>query len=240
MNITALKEGNFAVIDDKEFDILNTDNGNNSLKMAIQPFLVEINNEYILLDVGLGWKMNEKPVIIELLEKQNIKPEQISRILLSHLHKDHVDGLFRLNNEQYEQNFPEAKIYIQKREYESVIQEREDPSYTFDVLDILPKLNNVVWMNEDSGNITEQISYEVTGGHTPFHQSFWLRDNGETAFYGADNLPQRAYLKYQIAYKTDHDGRKAMELRQIWQKQAEQEHWKILLYHDMRHPIIEM
>ncbi|MGJ1242627.1 hypothetical protein [Sphingobacterium siyangense] len=82
--------------------------------------------------------------------------------------------------------------------------------------------------------------YSVTGGHTPYHQVFWIKEDGETAFYGADNLPQMGYLNYQIAFKTDYDGKKAMEKRIIWKQRAQEEQWKILLYHDIENEIIRL
>jgi len=48
------------------------------------------------------------------------------------------------------------------------------------------------------------------------------------------------YLNYQIAFKTDYDGKKAMEERIIWKKRAKEEQWKILLYHDMENEIITL
>ncbi|AXB57339.1 hypothetical protein HYN86_12350 [Flavobacterium fluviale] len=67
---------------------------------------------------------------------------------------------------------------------------------------------------------------------------FWIRDNGVTAFYGADNLPNQSYLKLNAAYKTDYDGRKAMEQRKRWETQAKEQKWKILLYHDIKTNIV--
>jgi hypothetical protein len=31
-------------------------------------------------------------------------------------------------------------------------------------------------MDEDKGNITDEISFEVVGGHTPFMQVFWIKE----------------------------------------------------------------
>jgi hypothetical protein len=94
-------------------------------------------------------------------------------------------------------------------------------------------------MNDDKGKISDEISFEVVGGHTPYLQVFWITENGETAFYGSDNLPQESYLKYHVAYKSDYHGRKAMELRQIWLEEAAKKHWNILLYHDLSKTAIQ-
>ncbi len=130
--------------------------------------------------------------------------------------------------------FPNAKIYFQQRELDYALGQTESYSFNQDYIKLLPSLPNIVIMNDDKGTIGEYITYEVTGGHSPFHQVFWIKEDNVTAFYGADNLPQKSYLKFHIAYKTDYNGKKAMELRQIWEQQAKEENWTVLFYHDFK------
>ncbi|KMQ58830.1 beta-lactamase [Chryseobacterium sp. BLS98] len=243
MKIIPLKEGNFSASKTKDFTLLTDENFDTvkGIKMAVQPFLIITEQDYILIDAGIGWKNAEgKTVILELLEKENIKPEQITKLLLSHLHKDHIDGSIQEIDNSFVPTFPNAEIYIQKRELGFAMENKGNPSFDFNVLEKLITLPNIVWMDNDQGNISEEISFEVAGGHTPFMQVFWIRENGETAFYGADDLPQESYLKYHLAYKSDFDGRKAMELRVKWQKKAAEEKWKILLYHDLDKAVIQI
>ena len=243
MKIIPLKEGNFSASKTKDFTLLTDENFDTvkGIKMSVQPFLIITERDYILIDAGIGWKNTEgKTVISELLEKENIKPEQITKLLLSHLHKDHIDGSIRETGNGFVSTFPNAEIYIQKRELGFAMENKGNPSFDFNILEKLITLPNIVWMDDDRGNISEEISFEVVGGHTPFMQVFWIRENGETAFYGADDLPQESYLKYHLAYKSDFDGRKAMELRLKWQKEAAEEKWKILLYHDLDKAVIQI
>lgn len=243
MKIIPLKEGNFSASRTKDFTLLTDENFDTvkGIKMSVQPFLIVTDKDYILLDAGIGWKNTDgKTVISELLEKENIKPEQITKLLLSHLHKDHIDGSIQTTEDGFAPTFPNAEIYIQKRELAFAMENKGNPSFDFDTLEKLISLPNIVWMDEDSGKINEEISFEVAGGHTPFMQVFWIRENNETAFYGADDLPQESYLKYHLAYKSDFDGRKAMELRLEWQKKAAEDQWKILLYHDLDKAVIQI
>ena len=242
MKIIPLKEGNFSASPTKDFSLLTTEKLELSkgIKMAVQPFLVITKNDYIVLDTGLGWKSEDgETVISKILKERNIGPDQITKVLLSHLHKDHIEGAMQRTENGFEATFPNADIYIQKRELDFAMENKGNPSFDFDTLDKLIQMPNIIWMNDDQGQINNEISYEVVGGHTPFMQVFWIRENGETAFYGADDLPQKEYLQYHIAYKSDFDGRKAMELRQKWEKEAEENHWKILLYHDLDIAVME-
>jgi glyoxylase-like metal-dependent hydrolase (beta-lactamase superfamily II) len=239
MKIIPLKEGNYSVTKNKEFTELNEFLPATDLKMAINPFLVIVGEERILLDTGLGTiDTDGMPLIYRNLEKERVKPTAITKILLSHLHKDHIEGLGQMKNGKLISNFPEAEIFLQKRELAFALEQKDVPSYNPRLLEKLAELPNLIFMEDDEGMISNEISYQVTGGHSPFHQVFWIREQKQTAFYGADNLPQRGYLKLHIAYKSDYDGKKAMMLRQEWERKANKEHWAVLLYHDMKLPIL--
>ena len=241
MKIIPIKEGNFIADQSKNFKILEGNQDSKGIKMSIQPFLIITENDYILLDTGLGWKNNEGELIInEVLDKENVQNTQITKVLLSHLHKDHINGTLVRTDSGFESNFPNAKIYIQKRELDYAFESRGNPSFDFEILEALIQQPNIVWMDDDQVKIDNEIYYEVVGGHTPFLQVFKIIENNEIAFYGADNLPQESYLKYHVAYKSDFDGKKAMQLRIKWQKEAIENNWKILLYHDLEKSILQL
>ncbi|WP_415327284.1 MBL fold metallo-hydrolase [Chryseobacterium sp. MMS23-Vi53] len=242
MKIISLKEGNFSTNKTKDFTLLTDENKDTAkgIKMSVTPFLIITGKDIILLDAGIGWKNeNGETVISEILKKENINPNQVTKVLLSHLHKDHIETVITRSEHGFKATFPNAEIYIQKRELEFAMENQGNHSFDFDTLEKLIEIDNIVWMEYDKGNITDEISFEVVGGHTPFMQVFWIKENDEIAFYGADDLPQESYLKYHLAYKSDFDGKKAMELRLKWEKEAKENHWKVLLYHDLEKAILE-
>lgn len=241
MTIIPLREGNYSVDKLKQFTPLdNPATPTTGLKMAIQPFLIKIGNDNILLDTGLPDDQTGNPGILECLRREQTAPEQITHIFLSHLHKDHLDGLAINTGDQLLSRFPNARIYLQQREYDFALTQSDNPSYRPDMLRLLPGLPNLVWLHDNEGNITEHLSYLVTGGHTPYHQVCWIREEAQTAFYGADNLPQKSYLKPGLAYKSDDDGGKARQWRQQWIQTAREESWVLLLYHDLTTPAITL
>jgi glyoxylase-like metal-dependent hydrolase (beta-lactamase superfamily II) len=239
MEIIALQEGNYVVNSQKEFQLLTDESTISGLKMAIQPFVIITDNDVILLDFGLGFVNNGVPFIYEILRKNNIEPQQITKVLVSHLHKDHIEGIGYFENGNLVQNFPNATIYIQKREIDFALQQTNNPSYVPEILNQLEKLPNVELLNADSGQITDEIFYEVSAGHTQFHQVFWIKADDEIVFYGADDLPQKIYWSMHVAYKTDFDGKRAMQSRKKWEQQAKDENWKVLFYHDMKTPVLD-
>jgi hypothetical protein len=101
----------------------------------------------------------------------------------------------------------------------------------------LEEFSKVVWLSEDEGWIDETIFYQITGGHSLFHQVFWIHENGETAFFGGDVSPQLQQMKSKFVAKYDYDGKKCMELRQQWWQEGKENKWTFLFYHDIQHPI---
>ncbi|MDB5010587.1 MAG: fold hydrolase, partial [Mucilaginibacter sp.] len=75
------------------------------------------------------------------------------------------------------------------------------------------------------------INYELSGGHCPFHQVFWIEDKSGKCFFGGDELPEPEQLIRKFIAKYDYDGRKAMQLREEYGKKAAAEGWTCLFYH---------
>ncbi len=231
MKIIPLSQGTFSVNKQKDFVLLNKENSKTGLVMEVKTFVIITARDVILLDSGLASQPGTENVTV-LLEQNKILPQQVTKVLMSHLHKDHAGGIGEVQGQVFQENFPNAKIYIQKREYDFALTQTQNPSFDFEQLSHLKNLPNVVWLDEDSGQIDPNISFEVTKGHTPFHQVFWLKDQYQIIFFGADELPRKSYLNRSIAYKTDHDGAVGKSLRKKWEQQATNENWTILFYHD--------
>ena len=241
MRIIPLLEGAFTIDKTKEFipfDLATDDlqaRTAGSLLVEIQPFLIVTDRDVLLLDTGLGFEEVDELQIRRNIRSAGIDPDSITKVLLSHLHKDHVSGAGRKQSGgKRSASFPQAVYYVQQRELEYAI-EKGLPSYEPDSFIFLENFSNLVKL-EGSGLIDGYIRYELTGGHCPFHQVFHIDADGEHAFFGADVAPQLNQMKNRFVAKYDYDGRKCMELRQKWWVQGEKEKWTFLFYHDIKNP----
>ena len=87
-----------------------------SLLVEIQPFVVITGKDILLLDTGLGFSNNDKKMQIhQNLLNAGIDPSEITKVLLTHLHKDHAGGISE-NNDPEKLSFPNAIYYLQERE----------------------------------------------------------------------------------------------------------------------------
>ncbi len=244
MQIIPLSEGAFTIDKTKEFiafdpskdDLQKRAKG--SLLVEIQPFLVITSKDVLLLDTGLGFEENGTMQIHRLMQQAGIDPGSVTKVLLSHLHKDHVSGAGRKSaGGPRVASFPQAVYYVQQRELEYAL-EKGFPSYDPDSFSFLEHFSNLIKL-EGSGWIDGYIHYELTGGHCPFHQVFHIQTDEQHVFFGGDVAPQLSQMKNRFVAKYDYDGKKCMELRQKWWTQGEKEGWKFLFYHDIGHPVWE-
>jgi glyoxylase-like metal-dependent hydrolase (beta-lactamase superfamily II) len=242
MKIIPLSEGSFTIDKTKLFvpyksgtdDLQKRSRG--SLLVEVQPFVIVTTEDVLLLDTGLGFT-NENGVlqIHQNLMDAGINPSDVTKVLLTHLHKDHSGGIAIESPGGRKLAFPNAKYYFQQKELEFAFQ-KGFPSYITEELECLKNSTQNSLLN-GNGVIDGYIKYEVTGAHSPYHQVYWIVDGGETAFFGGDDAPQLHQMKNRFIAKYDYDGKKCMQLRQEWWTRGQKEKWTFLFYHDISMPI---
>ncbi len=235
MNIFALGEGSFSVDSSKKFVPFNplTDNPQDrkgSIFIHVQPFLLKTETDLILMDAGLGFKnTNGELMLHDNIRNAGFEPEDVTLVLMSHLHYDHTGGLVMERNGRMEPSFPSAEHVIQRGEWEFAFSGKST-SYRQPIFEVLQRAANITLV-EGSRDLRNGISYELTGGHCPFHQVFKIKSAGEIYFFGGDVLPEPEQLIRKFAAKYDFDGRKSMEMREQFGRQAAAENWICCFYH---------
>lgn len=239
MKIIPLSEGSFTIdktklfvpFDEEKDELKKRPAG--SLLVEVQPFIVITSDDVLLLDTGLGFETGGVMQLHRNMMDAGINPGEVTKVLMSHLHKDHAGGVSTKDNSEL--SFPNATYYVQKKELEYTF-EKGFPSFITEELEPLKQASNVVLL-DGNGVLDGYIKYEITGAHSPYHQVFTIVDAGETIFFGADDAPQLHQMKHKFAAKYDHDGKLAMQLRQQWLERGAKENWTFLFYHDIKTPI---
>lgn len=242
MRIIPLSEGSFTIDKSKLFVPFDTEKDDlqerarGSLLVEVQPFVVITSEDVLLIDTGLGFEKNDVLQLHQNLMDNGINPSEITKVLLSHLHKDHAGGIGKkMEDGTIVPSFPQAQYYIQRQELEYAF-EKGFPSYMTDELEWIRNYPKLTLLDGD-GILDGYIKYEVTGAHCPYHQVFLIVDGGQKVFYGGDDAPQLQQMKSRFIAKYDFDGRKCMELRQKWWEEGKKEEWVFLFYHDIAHPL---
>src|ERR1043165_6630794 len=160
MKIFPLSEGTFTVDNTKQFIPFNPDKdelqarSKGSLLVEIQPFVVITSKDVLLLDTGLGFSNAEgKMQIHQNLLNSGIKPSSVTKVLLTHLHKDHSGGVSE-NTDHNKLSFPNAKYFLQERELNFAF-EKGFPSFITEDLKALKNSDRVILLKDDKGGIDD-------------------------------------------------------------------------------------
>ena len=244
MQIIPLSEGTFTVDATKTF--VPFDRGQDelekrssgSLLVEIQPFVIITSRDVLLLDTGLGFKKGGSLQLHQNLERNGIHPSRVTKVLLTHLHKDHAGGISSesADDQTRRLNFVNAKFFVQRRELNFAI-EKGLPSFRPEKLEVLKQSSQLVLLNDDKGVIEDYIFYEMTGAHSRYHQVFRIQEEQSTIFFGGDDAPQLQQMRHRFVAKYDFNGKKAMELRKTWWQEGQKEKWTFLFYHDLTNAI---
>ena len=185
------------------------------MAMACNCPLVRTGDAVILVDNGLGDKWTEKqrkiygindddPTLIDNLAALGVAPEDVTHMVLSHLHLDHAGWNTKPDGESLSTAFPNARHIVQKGEYEDARNPDEITRGTYfpENLDAIDAANLWEFLDGDA-EIVPGVRVRVTGGHTKHHQIVTV-DGGEdgTAIWMGEMMPTRhhRHLVYIMAY----------------------------------------
>src|SRR5687768_3640536 len=169
MKIIPLSEGTFTIDNSKLFVPFDEERDRmeertaGSLLVEIQTFVVITARDIILLDTGLGFEKDGELQLHKNLQEAGIPKEDITKVILSHLHKDHAGGISYMSNGIEELSIPQAKYYVQSQELEYAY-EKGFPSYETEDLELLRTSPQLEFLN-GNGVLDEYIEYEITGAH---------------------------------------------------------------------------
>ena len=179
----------------------------NRIVLAMRAMLIRGPQENILVDTGIGDELPQKlreiyavdyhsSSLVQSLEGVGLGREEITRVILTHLHFDHDGGATHTDESgEVVPSFPNATYYVQKQQYEWALNpnERDRASYIrkhFVPLEehgCLELLDGVV-------EIAPGVHVLPVHGHSPGQQLVTVSAGGETLLYGADLIPTAAHI----------------------------------------------
>jgi glyoxylase-like metal-dependent hydrolase (beta-lactamase superfamily II) len=198
------------------------------MDIAMMIWLIKGEGHTILFDAGFyreqfmkQWKPADYQRPDAAIAVAGLKPEDITDIIISHIHWDHADG-FDL--------FPKAKIWIQKEELEYYAGEAwqghtrtaADP----DVLLSLVRWNTmgkVNLVNGDAQEIYPGITAYIGGKHTWQSQYITVNTASGTVVLASDNVYMYENLEKHVAIAATLDEASNLRTQDRMKKQASSE-----------------
>nr|CDQ33270.1 ribonuclease Z [Virgibacillus halodenitrificans] len=193
----------------------------NPVEVSINAFLLELGNKLVLVDTGVGQLFGSKlgGQLIESLQAAGVKPEQITDVLLTHVHSDHMGGLTR----DGQRVFPNATVHVGKPDVDFFLdpQHAEQTDYDqhyFDqaetILEPYVKAGKIDTFDKTT-EVLPGLTASLHPGHTPGSAFFTLESEGQTLTFTGDIVHVAAVQlpdpSVTIAY--DVDQKKARKVR---------------------------
>ncbi|MEO0497197.1 MAG: MBL fold metallo-hydrolase [Pseudomonadota bacterium] len=142
--------------------------------------VVNTGSDLILFDTGLGG--DGTPAIVGALEAAGYTPEDVTKLVITHMHPDHIGGL--MNNGS--PTFPNAQMYTGQVEHDFWAAQEGEQGPAAMVRNMVTPMAEKVTFVKDGDSIASGITAVAAFGHTPGHMTYMLESDGQQLMLLAD------------------------------------------------------
>jgi glyoxylase-like metal-dependent hydrolase (beta-lactamase superfamily II) len=189
--------------------------------------LLQTHDRKILIDTGIGFM--EKPLVFrgnsymfkgklnQLLQQEGIKKEDITDVIITHFHPDHIGGIF--NEEQI--NFPAARFHLPEVEWafwHSAKSEGQPAMFKFFIEKNITKLQerDLHLFKGDLVELVPGVTAIKAEGHTPGQVGLIVHSQKDHLLYISDAFLHPLHIErldWQTNYDWDHEKAKQSRIR---------------------------
>ena len=214
----------FGVVPKSIWNKVNPADENNLCSWALRCLLIEDGNRLILVDNGNGDKQDAKffshyhlhgdDTLDKSLAKYGFHRDDITDVILTHLHFDHCGGTIRRDGDRLVPNFKNATVWSNEEHWQWATHPNDREKASFLKENILPiqengQLKFIPIPNRGnplrqlaSANFADSISIRIADGHTRAMMLPQIQYKDRTIVFMADLLPSQGHipLPYVMGY----------------------------------------
>jgi len=216
----------------------------NRIDMVTRTLLLESADRKILVDTGNGdkWADKYKSIyridwsnfsLVDGLRKRGILPTEITDVICTHLHFDHVGGNTKLDEGRVVPTFPNANYWIQKANWKlgNSPTEKDQASYLSENWDVLAE-NGMITILKNEREFLDGIRFEIVNGHTTGQQLPIVSDGTTTLMYGGDLFPMLPHIPVPWVMAYDIEPMTSIaEKKRVLPRMVEED-WILFFEHD--------
>ena len=219
---------------------------NNLCNWSMRCLLIETDDRKILIDCGIGDKQSEKffanyylngdDNLDASLAQAGFTVNDITDVILTHLHFDHCGGAVRWNENRtgYIPTFKNATYITSKAQWEWATNPNNREKASFLKENILPIMERGrIKLVDTDGELFPGISIQIFNGHTDGQVIPFVRYKDKTIVYMADLLPSSAHIP--LPYVMSYDTRPLITLKEkeAFMNKAVQNGYVLFFEHDL-------
>ncbi len=217
----------------------------NRITLTARSLLLIGDERRILIDCGIGERLTDTqralyqqkalPVgLVKALARCHVGVESITDVIATHLHFDHVGGLFQPDpSGRVLPTFPQATVHVQQE----ALDWARNPSI-FDEDSFLPDdlacFEDYLRLQLLTGDceIAPGVRVQATAGHTPGHQIVIIGQGSRALVFCADLIPTAAHIHLPHIAAYDHRPVQTVDEKKLLLAQALEENWILVFEHD--------
>jgi glyoxylase-like metal-dependent hydrolase (beta-lactamase superfamily II) len=170
--------------------------------------LLRSEGKTVLIETGVGGKPGDRDsaspaedgTLLDSLAALDVTPEQIDIVVNTHLHSDHcgwntsVDETASGDAELLRPTFPNATYYISEKEWHDATHPNERTRATY-LERNLGAIADRLELVDGETDITSEVKFLPTPGHTEGHGCVAISSGGESGIYTGDIAQHRVQLE---------------------------------------------
>ena len=152
-----------------------------TVHLPVQPLLVRDGERVVLIDAGAGGRMGTENKLVASLRAAGVEPSQVTDVLISHAHGDHVGGL---TGAEGRLTFPNAVIRMSAPEWTAAQAGAAEAGAGALLAAITPKVEPFA----PGAQVTPSIRAVPLAGHTPGHSGYEIVSGDDRLLYIGDAM----------------------------------------------------
>jgi glyoxylase-like metal-dependent hydrolase (beta-lactamase superfamily II) len=216
----------------------------NRLRQALNCLLVETPAGRVLVETGIGERLDDKASLMRGVEGRPIldamrvarfDPQTVDFVALSHLHFDHAGGLL---DGEGRRAFARARIVAQRAEWQIALDDNPRVAASYDQADLrLVQRFAEADTVDGERELIPGVTVIATGGHTAGHQAVVIRGRAGTVGFFGDLCMRPWSAEPTWLPSFDDFPLRSVEVKRDLFSRAVDDGWRVALSHEPIRPI---
>lgn len=257
MKISVIDAGNFKLDGGAMFGVVPKTiwqkiypaDDNNMCSWKMRCLLIETEGKLILIDTGMGDKQPEKwqsyyyrfgeANLVDSIRKHGYHEDQITDVILSHLHFDHCGGAVKWNSrkDNYQLTFNNAIYWTHSQHWSWAMNPNDREKATFLSENLMPIKNaeRLRFIDKEENSLPNSITFLIADGHTEKMIMPLISYQSKKILFIADTIPSHAHIHVPFCMSYDVRPLKTMEEKKVLLERAVKEDIILFFDHDLNY-----